>query len=349
VANIDGRRVGETVVGVIPLRDLKTLSNLQLRETKVADLTPLTCARGDSINVNSLHDNVSTAPFRHERHVRFGCDHHQTLSRLVRGIEKICVHAEVAAIGATGGNPLFSKLIFCTAALALAQEPQTDGKTARRERAEETVIQNLFAYLNMSGTKSAEFRPLTQRERNSLYGESFINPIWYVKGAISAAQNQWSDLPEPWEQGASGYGKRFGDIMGQYAIRRTVMHGFESWFHEDNRYFPSSKKGFWPRTGYALSSGLMGRHDNGKRYPSASILIGYASGAYLSRFWQPSPERSVGDAAVSFGVSMGWNIGFGVVKEYLPDMLRPLRRKSRAAPASPSNPPTEGVAPSNRP
>ena len=193
----------------------------------------------------------------------------------------------------------------------------------------------------MSDAKSAEFRPLTQRERNSLFGKSFINPIWYAKGAISAGQNQWSDVPEPWEQGASGYGKRFGDIMGQYAIRRTAMYGFESWFHEDNRYFPSSKKGFWARTGYALSSGVMGRHDNGKRYPSASILIGYASGAYLSRFWQPSPNRSVGDAAVSFGVSMGWNIGLGVLKEYLPDMLRPLTRKSPAAPASPASPPTK--------
>jgi hypothetical protein len=127
------------------------------------------------------------------------------------------------------------------------------------------------------------------------------------------------------------------------------MYGFESWFHEDNRYFPSSKKGFWARTGYALSSGVTGRHDNGKRYPSASILIGYASGAYLSRFWQPSPNRSTGDAAVSFGVSMGWNIGLGVLKEYLPDMLRPLTRKWPAAPASPASPARKGVAPSNRP
>ena len=180
--------------------------------------------------------------------------------------------------------------LYSTATLALAQEAQTAGTSARPEYRGKTFFQNLFAYLNMSDAKSAEFRPLTQRERNSLFGKSFINPIWYAKGAISAGQNQWSDTPEPWEQGASGYGKRFGDIMGQYAIRRTVMHGFESWFHEDNRYFPSSKKGFWARTGYALSSGVMGRHDNGKRYPSASILIGYASGAYLSRFWQPSDE-----------------------------------------------------------
>jgi hypothetical protein len=37
----------------------------------------------------------------------------------------------------------------------------------------------------------------------------------------------------------------------------------------------------------------------------------------------------VGDAAVSFGISMGWNIGFGVFKEFLPDMLRPIVQKRK--------------------
>ena len=186
----------------------------------------------------------------------------------------------------------------------------------------ESFIQDLSAYLNMSGTKSSEFRPLTQRERNSLFGKSFINPLWYLKGAISAGQNQWSDLPA---LGAKGIGlsKRFGELWAIHNSR-SALYGFESLFHEDNRYFPSSKKGFWARTGYALSSGVLACHDNGKRYPSASIAIGYASGAYISRFWQPSPNRSIGDAAVSFGVSMGWNIGMGVLKEYLPVLLRPL-------------------------
>ena len=190
------------------------------------------------------------------------------------------------------------------------------------------MVDRVFDYLNMAeGGKTASFQPLTQRERNRLFGESLINPVWYLKGATSAAQNQWTDTPKDWEQGASGYGKRFGDIMGQYAIRRTVTFGFESLLHEDNRYFPSGKKGFWPRTRYALSSGLLARHDNGKRYPSASLLMGVASGAYLSRFWQPPGSRTVGDAAVSFGISMGWNIGFGVVKEYLPDMVRKLKKR----------------------
>ena len=193
------------------------------------------------------------------------------------------------------------------------------------------LFDSVFDYLNVANQgKLRAFQPLTQKERNHSFAKSLVNPIWYLKGAASAGINQWTDTPEEWEQGASGYGKRFGDIMGQYAVRKTTMFGFESLLHEDNRYFGSGKKGFWPRTGYALSSGILARHDSGKRYPSASLLIGFAGGACISRFWQPSGERSLGDAASSFGISMGWNIGLGVVKEFLPDMLRPLMRGNRA-------------------
>jgi hypothetical protein len=255
------------------------------------------------------------------------------------------INSETAWCAVTSrlGGPLVRKaavmigVAILASTLARAQTTDSSAKSTGMERRQETLLQNIFSYLNMAGTRSADFRPLTQRERNTLYGKSFINPLWYLKGAVSAGQNQWKDDPREWEQGISGYGKRYGDIMGQYAIRRTITYGFESWFHEDNRYLPSGKKGFWPRTGYALSSGIMARHDNGRRYPSASLLVGYAGGAYLSRFWQPDSVNSVGDAAVSFGVSMGWNIGFSVMKEYLPDILRRFTR--RATPSDGAGPP----------
>ena len=87
----------------------------------------------------------------------------------------------------------------------------------------ERVIDSVFAYLNMASTvgRTATFQSLTQAERNRLFGVSLINPVWYAKGAVSEAQNQFTGTPREWEQGASGYGKRYGDIMGQYAIRKT--------------------------------------------------------------------------------------------------------------------------------
>ena len=104
-------------------------------------------------------------------------------------------------------------------------------------------------------------------------------------------------------------------------------------------YFGSGKKGFWPRTGYALSSAVLARHDDGRRHLSISQVAGFAAGAALSRAWQPPSTRSAGDAAVSFGISMGMNLLATEVKEFLPDILRPLvkGRKPSRAPAPDTN------------
>jgi hypothetical protein len=211
---------------------------------------------------------------------------------------------------------------------AFSQQAGNPASVSAASKAEEKGFDYLLSYLNMAGTKKATaFQPLTQKERNLLYGKSLVNPVWYLKGGLSAGLNQWKDTPAEWGQGASGYGRRYADIMGQYAIQKTTTFGLESLLHEDNRYFGSGKKGFWPRTGYALKSSILARHDNGKRYPSVSLITGYASGAFLSRTWQPPGSNTAGDGAASFGISMGWNIGTTAVKEFLPDILAPFTRK----------------------
>jgi hypothetical protein len=156
-----------------------------------------------------------------------------------------------------------------------------------------------------------------------------VNPLGYIKAGFSAGIDQWKDKPSEWEQGASGYGKRYANILGQYSIQRTVTFGLSSALHEDNRYFNSGKKGLWSRVEYALSSGVLARHDDGSRNVSISQIGGVAAGAFLSRVWQPPSQHSAGDGAVSFGISMASNMGFSVVKEFLPDLGRALSKNKK--------------------
>jgi len=191
-------------------------------------------------------------------------------------------------------------------------------------------VDYLVNYLNMAGaTKARDFRPMTQRERNHLYFKTMTNPLMYLKAAFSAGIDQWNDKPTEWQQGMSGYGKRYGNILGQYSIQRTVTFGLASALHEDNRYFNSGKQGVWKRTGYALSSGVLARKDDGSRHVSISQLGGVAAGAFLSRLWQPPSQSAASNGAISFGITMASNIGFSVVKEFLPDLGRKINQ-SRA-------------------
>ena len=207
---------------------------------------------------------------------------------------------------------------------SLSAQTQDSGKPVSKG------VGYIFNYLNMAGTtKASDFRPLTQPERSHLYLETMINPFGYIKAGFSAGIDQWSDKPPEWGQGASGYGKRYVNILGQYSIQRTVTFGLSSALHEDNRYFNSGKKEFWPRIGYALSSGILARHDDGSRHISISQLGGVAAGAFLSRSWQPRSQNSAADGAASFGITMGSNMGFGVVKEFLPDLGRAIRKPKK--------------------
>ena len=52
--------------------------------------------------------------------------------------------------------------------------------------------------------------------------------------------------------------------------------------------------------------------------------------AFLSRFWQAPSQASAGDGAVNFGITMASNMGFSVVKEFLPDLARVTTRKRKS-------------------
>ena len=72
-------------------------------------------------------------------------------------------------------------------------------------------------------------------------------------------------------------------------------------------------------------STLLARHDNGNTYFSFSRMGGAAGAAFISREWQPRSTTTAGDGAVSFGISMGSDVGFNVVREFWPGLRRHRR------------------------
>lgn len=216
---------------------------------------------------------------------------------------------------------------------AHAQDPPTaaqDNTGGDSSGQDSALLRSVFDLFNMAGAQQAkDFQPMTQSERNSHFFRNMVNPLSFVRVAGSAGIDQAKDKPDEWEQGASGYGKRYANIFAQYSISRTVTYGLSSMLHEDNRYFNSGKTDFWPRMRYALASGVLARRDDGSRRFSISQSGGVAAGAFLARTWLPPSQSGLQDAAISFGITMGTNVGIGVVKEFLPGMVRPLLKKRK--------------------
>ena len=75
-------------------------------------------------------------------------------------------------------------------------------------------------------------------------------------------------------------------------------------------------------TKYAVVSTFLARHDNGNQYFSFSRIGSAAGTAFISREWQPRSTTTAGDGAVSFGISMGSDVGFNIVREFWPGLRR---------------------------
>ena len=170
-------------------------------------------------------------------------------------------------------------------------------------------------------TKQADyFVPRTNRERWNNYAYSLVEPQAFLYPAAQSGLNQARNKPHEWTQGAEAYGERFSSAYGQHAIGSTLSNTLAFELHEDNRYFKSRKKGIG-RLSYAITSALLGRHDDGSRSISLSAIGGGAAGAFISRTWQPRSANSAGDGAVSFGYAIAARAGANLVREFLPRRL----------------------------
>jgi hypothetical protein len=163
--------------------------------------------------------------------------------------------------------------------------------------------------------------PLTQSERARRYAKSLFSIEAIGRSAAGAGLQQWTNTPREWGQGAEGYGRRFASSFGENVVRQTITYGISSAIDEDNRYFRSERTGFGSRTMYAAESTFLARRSDGTRKVSYSRIIGLVATAFISRAWQPPSERGASHAAGSLATSVGTEIGFNVVREFLPSLL----------------------------
>jgi hypothetical protein len=178
----------------------------------------------------------------------------------------------------------------------------------------------------ISSPPPPEFAPMTRSERLSNYLVGIADGESLIRAAASAGIAQAKGTPKEWGGGAEGYGERMGNAYAQHVIHRTLQYGISAALHEDNRYFVSGQTGFLRRTKYAVVHTLLARHDNGSQSFSFSRVGSAAGSAFISRAWQPRSTTSAGDGAVTFGITMGSDVGFNVFREFWPDLKRHIRK-----------------------
>jgi hypothetical protein len=157
----------------------------------------------------------------------------------------------------------------------------------------------------------------THTERFKRYVNSTVGPFSLARIAVSAGINQWKDHPEEWEQGASGYGKRFASGFGKNAIQQTVTYGLDEALGLDTGFKRSTRTGFGPRLKDALLENVTSRNRKGDRMVSVPRFAGaYTAAIIRAETWYPS-RYDYKDGLRSGTTSILTGFAFNVIREFV--------------------------------
>lgn len=132
-------------------------------------------------------------------------------------------------------------------------------------------------------------RPTSATKARNYAFEAF-GPYPVVGSAFAAGINQLSNSPPEWNQGAEGFGRRFGSDFGIAAIGTTTRYGLAAVLREDTLYYRCECTGVLPRMSHAAISTFTGRRGAyGHRIFSIPALVAPYAGTMAGVYgWYPS-------------------------------------------------------------
>lgn len=168
-----------------------------------------------------------------------------------------------------------------------------------------------------------------------LFIQDTLEPVTFVGAAYDAGLSQAQDDDPTFGQGAAGYGKRYGAALADQAsdgFFHTFL--FPTLFREDPRYYRQLEGSTKRRIVHALSHALVAQSDSGKKMFNFSEWFGRSSSVALSNAYHPGNQRGFEPAAVRVSVSVGSDMGFDVLREFWPEIVRklnlPFRQRDHA-------------------
>jgi len=169
--------------------------------------------------------------------------------------------------------------------------------------------------------------PMDKRQKFDLAWKSTIDPASFVIVAGFAGLEQWQNDYPGYGLGAAGYGKRFGAGMGNLVVGNMLGGALlPIVFHQDPRYFYKGTGSSWSRAGYALSTAVIIRGDNGRWQPSYSGILGNFGAGAISNLYYPASSRQGASLTIGNGL-------LGIASDGVSNLLQEfvLRKLTRHA------------------
>lgn len=140
--------------------------------------------------------------------------------------------------------------------------------------------------------------------------------VTFTGASLLAAVNQAADTPA-FQQGAKGYGQRFGVAYAGGAS--DVLIGgaiLPSLFHQDPRYFYSGEGTWKQRLNHALKFVFLTRGDDGKTQFNYSGIGGDLASAALANAYYPPANRGPHLFLTNWGILTGGRVAKVLTEEF---------------------------------
>jgi hypothetical protein len=187
-----------------------------------------------------------------------------------------------------------------------------------------------------SGSKSAflaravaratdTYAPATGKERRDLYvRRAFLSPGAFFRAAGPALGSHLKNRPPEWGQGMEGYGRRFANRFGRFALKETYEAAGAAALGHEVRYLRSARSGFLPRAGHAMAATFITYDKNGRRTPHIARLGSAFAAEFTGNLWMPAGYRTGAEAVRGVGIELGMNSVFNLFREFSPELKRVL-------------------------
>jgi len=181
------------------------------------------------------------------------------------------------------------------------------------------------------GTTSAgtpePYAPLSDRCKFRLFLKTTYSPYTFASAAFEATEAQASGQWPHYGGGMQGWGKRFGATLANTESRRFIQgYALSTILHQDPRYFPSSKKGLFPRAWYSATRVVITKNDRGESTFNTSEFLGALLTSALQNSYYPRHDRTFGDTIDRFSGALSSDVIGDLLREFTPDMKRFFRR-----------------------
>jgi hypothetical protein len=171
---------------------------------------------------------------------------------------------------------------------------------------------------------------LATKDKFALFLHDTFDPASLFSAGFNASLDQLANREPSFGQGATGYGQRFGlDFAGQTTWRFFKDFAYPTAFSEDPRYYRMGHGSRRQRLFHAVVHTFIAHRDSGDRMFNFSQWLGTVSSVVVTSAYHPGTALTFAPAAKQVGYTVIQDMGYDVLREFLPEIARKLRMPFR--------------------